>query len=102
MRSGVHAIKESALSDAVDAMQEGIRQEVTPVLKRVQGIEVNTHTSTAKLDQRLADLEGDVVKADELDSVREGLAEVQQKVATVWQTVYGSEAARVKKLCSVV
>ena len=35
------AIREGALSDAVDAMKEGIRQEITPVLKRVQGIEVH-------------------------------------------------------------
>ena len=92
------AIKQGALLDAVDAMQEGTRQEVTPVLKRVQGIEVNYRTSTAKLDQRLADLEGDIVKAEELGSVREGLAKVQQKVAAMWQTVYGSEVAMGKEV----
>ena len=44
--------------------------------------------------QRLADLEGDVVKAEELGSVREGLAEMQQRVAAMWQTVHGLEVAR--------
>ena len=56
------AIREGALSDAVDAMKEGMRQEISPVLKRVQGIEVHAHTSTVKLDQRLTDLENDIVK----------------------------------------
>ena len=55
---------------------------------------MHTHTSTVKLDQRLADLESDVVKAEGLGSVWEGLTEVQQKMATMWKTVYGSEVAR--------
>jgi hypothetical protein len=48
------AIREGALSDAVDAMKEVMRQEISPVLKRVQGVQVHAHTSTVKLDQRLA------------------------------------------------
>jgi len=91
------AIRGGALSDAVDAMKEVMKQEVTPVLKRVQGIEVHAHVNTVKLDQRLADLEGEVVGAGGLDSVRGGLGEVQQKVAAMWQTVYGSEVARGKE-----
>ena len=71
-----------------------MRQEISPVLKRVQGVEVNAHTSTVKLDQRLAGLENCIVQADGLDLIREGLTEVQQKVASVWRTVYGSEVAR--------
>jgi hypothetical protein len=39
------AIREGALSDAADAMKEVMRQEITPVLKRVQGVEVHAHTS---------------------------------------------------------
>ena len=39
------AIREGALSDAADAMKEVIRQEISPVLKRVQGVEVHAHTS---------------------------------------------------------
>ena len=66
------AVKEGALSDAVDGMKEGMRQEITPILKRVQGIEVHAHVNTAKLDQRLADLENDIMKAGGLDLVREG------------------------------
>ena len=91
------AIRGGALSDAVDAMKEVMKQEITPVLKRVQGIEVHAHVNTVKLDQRLADLESEVVKAGGLDSVREGLKQVQQKVAAMWQTVYGSEVARGKE-----
>ena len=73
-----------------------MRQEISPVLKRVQGIEVHAHTSTVKLDQRLTDLENDIAKAGGQDLVREGLMEVQQKMAVVWKTarVYGSEVAR--------
>ena len=56
-------IREGALSDAVDAMREGMRQEILPVLRGVQGPEVHAHTSTVELDQRLADLENDIVKA---------------------------------------
>ena len=33
------AIRGRALSDAVDAMKEVMKQEITPVLKRVQGID---------------------------------------------------------------
>ena len=51
------AIKDGALSDAIDGMKEGIRQEITPMLKRVQGLEVHSQTSIAKIDQRLAHLE---------------------------------------------
>ena len=51
------AIKEGALLDAFDEMKEGIRQEITPMLKRVQGLEVHSQTSIAKIDQRLANLE---------------------------------------------
>jgi hypothetical protein len=91
------AIRGGALSDAVDAMKEVMKQEITPVLKRVQGIEVHAHVNTVKLDQRLADLESEVVGAGGLDSVRGGLGEVQQKVAAMWQTVYGSEVARGKE-----
>lgn len=87
------AIRGGALSDAVDAMKEVMKQEITPVLKRMQGIEVHAHVNTVKLDQRLADLESEVVGAGGLDSVRGGLGEVQQKVAAMWQTVYGSEVA---------
>ena len=55
---------------------------------------MHAHTSTVKLDQRLADLENDIVKAGGLDPVWEGLTEVPQKMASVWKTVYGSEVAR--------
>ena len=34
------------------------------------------------------------MKAGGLDLVREGLTEVQQKMATIWKTVYGSEVAK--------
>ena len=57
---------------------------------------MHAHVNTVKLDQRLADLESEVVGAGGLDSVRGGLGEVQQKVAAMWQTVYGSEVARGK------
>ena len=63
------AIRGGALSDAVDVMKEAMTQEVTPVLKRVQGIKVHTHVSTVKLDQQLADLESEVVKAEGLGSI---------------------------------
>ena len=66
------AIRGGALSDAVDAMKEVMKQEITPVLKRVQGIEVHAHVNTVKLDQRLADLESEIVKAEGLGSVRAG------------------------------
>ena len=66
------AIRGGALSDAVDAMKEVMKQEITPVLKRVQGIEVHAHVNTVKLDQRLADLESEIVGAGGLDSVRGG------------------------------
>ena len=49
-------IKEGALLDAVDGMKEGMQQEVTPILKRVQGIEVHAQANIVKLDQRLASL----------------------------------------------
>jgi hypothetical protein len=91
------AIRGGAPSDAVDAMKEVMKQEITPVLKRVQGIEVHAHVNTVKLNQRLADLESEVVGAGGLDSVRGGLGEVQQKVAAMRQTVYGSEVARGKE-----
>ena len=55
---------------------------------------MHAHTSTVKFDQRLASLENDVVRAGRLDLVREELTEVQQKVASIWKTVYGSEVAR--------
>ena len=87
-------IREGALSDAINATKEGIRQEITPILKRVQGVEVHAHVNTAKLDQWLADLENDIVKAGGLDLVQEGLMEVQQKMATIWKTVYGLEVAK--------
>ena len=90
-------IREGALSDAADVMKETMREGITPVLKRVQGIEVHAHVSTVKLDQQLADLESEVVKAEGLDSVREGLEEVQQKVASMRKTVYGSEVAQGKE-----
>ena len=63
------AIRGGALSDAADVMKEAMIQEITPVLKRVQGTEVHTHASTVKLDQQLADLESEVVKAEGLGSV---------------------------------
>jgi hypothetical protein len=88
------AIGEGALSDAVDEMKEVMRHEISPLLKRVQGVKVHAHTSAVKFDQRLAILESDIVKDGGLDLVREGLAEVQQKMATVWQTVYGSEVTK--------
>jgi hypothetical protein len=91
------AIRGGALSEAVDVMKEAMIQEVTPVLKRVQGIEVHTHVNTVKLDQRLADLESKIVKAEGLGSVQEGLAEVQQKVEVMWQMVYRSEVAQGKE-----
>jgi hypothetical protein len=88
------AIREGALSDAVDTMKEVVRQEISPVLKRVQGVEVHAHTSAVKFDQRLAILESDIVKDGGLDLVRNGLAKVQQKTATIWQTVQGSEVTK--------
>jgi hypothetical protein len=91
------AIREGALSDAANEMKEIMRQKITPVLKRVQGVEVHAHTSTIKFDQRLAVLENDIVHAKRLDFVREELTEVQQKVTSVWKTVYGSEVARGKE-----
>ena len=75
-------------------MKDVMRQEISPVLKRAQGVEVHVHTSTVKLDQCLAGLENGIVQAEGLDLIQEGLAEVQQKVANVWRTVYGSEVAR--------
>ena len=71
-----------------------MRQEMSPVLKRVQRVEVHAHTSTVKLDQRLAGLENGIVQAEGLGLIREGLTEVQQKVASVWRTMYGSEVAQ--------
>ena len=91
------AIREGALSGAADAMKEVMRQEITPVLKRVQGVEVHAHTSTKKIDQRLAILENGIVHAKRLDLVREELTEVQQKVTSMWKMVYGSEVARGKE-----
>ena len=44
IRSGLHAIREGVLSDAANEMKEVMRQEITPVLKRVQGVEVHAHT----------------------------------------------------------
>ena len=88
-----------ALSDAVDVMKEFMTQEITPVLKRVQGIEVHTHVSTVKLDQRLADLESEVVKAEGQGSVREGLAEVQQKVALCGRRCTDRRWLGARKLC---
>ena len=67
---------------------------ISPILMRVQEVEVHVCTSTVKLDQRLAGLESGIVQAEGLDLVREGLAEVQQKMASVWRTVYGSEVVR--------
>ena len=94
IRSGLHAIREGVLSDAANEMKEVMRQEITPVLKRVQGVEVHAHTSAVKFDQRLAILESDIMKDGGLDPVREGLTKVQQKTATIWQTVYGSEVTK--------
>ena len=88
------AIREGALSDAVVMMKDVMRQEISPILKRVQEVEVHVYTSTVKLDQRLAGLENGIVQAEGLDLVREGLAGVQQKVTNVWRTAYGSEVAR--------
>ena len=88
------AIREGALSDAADAMKEVMRQEFSPVLKRVQGVEVHAHTSTVKFNQRLAILENAIVKDGGLDLIREGLTEVQQKMATIWKTVCGSEVTK--------
>ena len=45
------AIREGMLSDAADTMKEVIRQEISPVLKRMQGVEVHAHTSAVKFDQ---------------------------------------------------
>ena len=50
---------------------------------------MHAHTNTVKLDQRLASLENGIVQAEGLDLIREGLTDVQQKVASVWKTVYG-------------
>jgi len=88
------AIREGALSDAMGTMKDVMRQEISPILMRVQEVEVHVCTSTVKLDQRLAGLESGIVQAEGLDLVREGLAEVQQKMAGVWRTVYGSEVVR--------
>ena len=88
------AIREGALSDAMDTMKDVMRQEISPILMRVQEVEVHVCTSTVKLDQRLAGLESGIVQAEGLDLVREGLAEVQQKMASVWRTAYGSEVVR--------
>ena len=60
-------------------------------IEKDAGVEVHAHTSSVKFDQRLAGLENGIVQAGGLDLVREGLAEVQQKMASVWKTVYGSE-----------
>ena len=37
------------------------------------------------------------MKVGGLDLVREGLTEVQQKMATIWKTVYGSEVTKGKE-----
>ena len=57
-------------------MKEAMRQEISPVLQRMQGVEVHAHTSSVKSDQRLAGLENGIVQVEGLDLVREGLAEV--------------------------
>ena len=91
------AIREGALTDAIKGMKEAIRQEVAPVLKRVQGLEVHSQTSIVKFDQRLAVMEHGSVHAESPNLVREELTEVQQRVAGMWKTVYGSEVARGKE-----
>ena len=45
------AIREGALSDAMDTMKDVMRQEISPILMRVQEVEVHVCTSTVKLDQ---------------------------------------------------
>jgi hypothetical protein len=64
-------------------MKEVVRQEISPVLKRVQGVEVHAHTSAVKFDQRLAILENGIVHAETLGLVQEELTDVQQKLAGV-------------------
>ena len=56
---------------------------------------MHAHVNTAKLDQQLADhdLENDIVKAGGPDLIQEGLTEMQQKTASIWKTVHGSEVA---------
>ena len=97
------AIREGALSDAADAMKEVMRQEISPVLKRVQGVEVHAHTSTVKFDQRLAILENGIVQAERAGSrsgrADGGAAEGGKYVEDgVW--IGGSSGAR--KLCFLV
>ena len=87
-------MKEGTLSDAIEGMKEGIRQEGTPVLKRVQGLEVHSQTSIVKIDQRLANLEACSGKAgvSGLGWIEKELRRVKLMAEVVGDKVFGSEA----------
>ena len=90
------AIKEGALLDAFDEMKEGIRQEITPMLKRVQGLEVHSQTSIVKIDQRLANLEAcsGKVGVGGLGWVEKELGKVKLMAEVVGDKVFGSKATQ--------
>ena len=78
-------------------MKEVIRQEVTLVLKRVQGLEFHSQMSIVKFNQQLAVMEHGIMHAESPNLVREELTEVQQGVAGMWKTVYRLEVAQGKE-----
>ena len=84
-------------------MKNAMQQEISLVLKRVQGVEVHVYMSTVKLNQQLAGLENGIMQAEGLDLIQEGLVEVQQKVTNVRRTAYRLEVGRGEEvvLCSL-